>query len=213
MTTIQQLAAATSAQFTRGQRNDNAGRPVWIRKHSAGDWIRSMCMDAHDGLPNDWTYAFIVASLDAIAEFSSADEDCDERHEAVDGIVSICTHELHSWAADGHSHYVDRAQQELGTPADASMDQRLMTGQFLHIDEVFQVVYDALSERLRIEEHEPEAARIAERFDRIQAELLNLRDSIDEDTFPTAHARACELQEQAEEGSDADTILEWDGLD
>ena len=113
-----------------------------------------MCLDAHgDMMPDDWRYELISAVLDAIKDYGYGNGDAEPndldawRHEIVDGLVDIYTHDLTAWLHSNVTRYAycDDAAEEMGDPDDTI--NRLQCGQFMEIEEIFSALVDFLRER------------------------------------------------------------------
>ena len=100
MQTFIQIVEEAAGCFTVSTRNDGK---KFTHTADAPEWIQRMCSAAHgDMMPDDWRYEHISAVLDAIKDYGSGDaepDDLDEwRHEIVDGLVDIYTHNLTAWS-------------------------------------------------------------------------------------------------------------------
>lgn len=119
-------------------RNDGVGF-IYMKKDA--EWIKEMVYKAHGGeTPNDYTYQFIVDSLDAIR----LHEEQEESSEAIQ--ADIFTSYLTRWLDSANSRvgYVTQALEEF-TYKDGF--ELLSNAQLIERLEVFDIVWDACEER------------------------------------------------------------------
>ncbi len=107
-TRLQQLAAEARRNMIQDTRTSNDAK-FWKVKDGAPDWIGIMCRDCHGTMfPDDWKYAFVVESLDALEDTDDPDE--------IQLEADIYNHELTAWLGS-HGHrpgYCDEAAEEFG---------------------------------------------------------------------------------------------------
>lgn len=102
-------------------------------------------------LPHDWIFETYLdclhAMLDHYDKELSNEENIelleDRRHEIVDGLVSIYTHELTAWLASSNyfAMYVDEVVQEY-----EAKENVLMAAQYKAIDEIYSEVFSFISD-------------------------------------------------------------------
>lgn len=162
--TIQDLAGEASAAFVR-KRRSSSKKAIWCTKdehHKEPSenrcWICRMIWHAHsegEYLPDDWRYEFIV---EALAAFS----DHDDPESAIDNIEpDVYNSELLAWLSSNlnRSGYCDEVMHEY--PGHDLM-ATIGLGQAAEKREVYQLVLEALQERLEELEEAEEAAEEAE---------------------------------------------------
>lgn len=113
--TIQTLAAEASEHFEHAKRDN--GTDYVRTKDGAPEWIKALCMAAHDDcglLPDDWRYTMILDALNALAE--AGDSELDD----VTIEPPIYTHELLAWLASNGERVAicDEAAVEYGRSED-----------------------------------------------------------------------------------------------
>jgi len=138
--TIQTLAKEAAGYFTRRNRIDGQG--FWCTADDTPEWVVALCHKAHgDFLPDDWRYAFIYESLNAVADSEApGDVRLDQ---------DVYNHDLLSWVS---SHlwrpgYCDAATDDYGTIPENLM-QHIAWGQEQEKNEVLASVLASLEARL-----------------------------------------------------------------
>jgi len=128
---------------------ENATRPngdsFTRAKDGAPDWIRELCMAAHEpssSMPCDDIYGWLPGLLEAIADGAE-----DDMAETVDSLVDVYSNDLAAWLGRGNAGYCDEATETGLVSADASMDARMMAGQYMAIDEVASALVHYLREK------------------------------------------------------------------
>lgn len=149
MTSLQTLAAEVLAMFHQSTRTD--GSKFWTYDHSDDrQWVQDICLEAHgDMSPDDWRYAFIVESLDALSE----NDDPEDINLEADIYVS----ELAKWLGS-HGHrpgYCDEAMEEEGLSFTTTVDL-MQAGQLRETREVFDSIRSSLEARAEATEDDSE---------------------------------------------------------
>lgn len=124
------------------------GSEYVARKDNAPEWVQDLCYAAHgDMMPDDWRFRCIYSALGSIAD-DGYDEDGDNAHLFADSHVDIYTTTLTVWLGSHGSRpgYVDEAAEDFGQ-ADG-ITQAIQRGQYAEAIEVYNLVADALRERL-----------------------------------------------------------------
>jgi len=129
----------------------------WITKSdfSEESTLHQMIYGVHVGFPNDWTFDFIVESLDLIVE-----SDCDEFSQLQDLNYEIepdvYYESLFDWIAnsDDSQQFIEESVNELGLPEPFNFFQLLQQAQQYEKQQVFSQVLDHL--RNLAEQHDDE---------------------------------------------------------
>lgn len=143
MTEIQDKATEVLRYFTTTQRD---GETINIKTDDAPGNVEDMVYTAHgDMLPDDYRYAFIVESLNALEENEDTDEAQQQACEP-----DTYYHKLNSWFTSriGRANYVDEAVSEFGLGSDVDTHTRIGWGQYLEKSEVFYTVLTWLEEEI-----------------------------------------------------------------
>lgn len=115
-------------------------KDIVVLKDDAPEELRESVHAAHgDKMPNDWVYATyhgILASMDGY-EMTKADDMEESRHEIVDSLVDLYTHQLTWWLHDypDGMQYLEEAAD--GFVRDDCAWQLLARAQYLAIDEIY----------------------------------------------------------------------------
>jgi hypothetical protein len=149
--TIEVVASEAYGWFTTTQRNDET---ITVLKDDHPEWVRDIVYAGHgkNFLPDDWRYEAICSALEAIGE---GDEDGTEW---ADQNVDVYTNARFAWLSSNlqRQGYVDEATEEFGQ-AENGVADAIGMGQYLESREVFNLVLDAVRERvdeLELEEGE-----------------------------------------------------------
>ena len=120
----------------------------WLLRGDSPQWVKDLVYAAHKSggiLPDDYRYKFTVLALEYIAEqpdagLEPAELTCEIEPDAYNSslIKWLGSHAI-------RAGYVDEAVQEFGWPDEGIMTAIRM-GQRLEIEEVFDLVADALAE-------------------------------------------------------------------
>ena len=132
--TTQTAAAEALAHFTQDTRKD--GERFYLLTDDAPEWVRDLVHDAHgDFMPDDFRYAMVRDSLDAIG---AGDEDGDELDDPV------YTADLLAWVSSNLQRvgYVDDAASEYGHGD--GLVSMLTSGYAMEQREVFDSVRESL---------------------------------------------------------------------
>jgi len=149
---IQDLAAQVRDQFESRTRDN--GDVFWCRKteYRDQDWIMNLVHKAHnDMLPDDHKYEFVIDALDLIQELSDPDEPEIE--------PDIYNHDLIKWLGSHLSRigYCDQYMEDYGADTHAGIVRLLQGGQQSEKMEVYNIVLQALRDRLEeLEDEEGE---------------------------------------------------------
>jgi len=124
----------------------NNGSKIWVLKDSASKKLEKSIYDAHEGsYPNDYIYSTYLCILENLLNYdiNSVDDIDDIRHELIDSMVCLYTHDLTEWLHSDISnvYYLDIAINEYGCKSGFEL---LATAQYISIDEVFEYVFDLL---------------------------------------------------------------------
>ena len=119
---------------------------IWVLKDSASKKLKQSIYDAHEGsYPNDYIYSTYLCILENLLNYdiNSVDDIDDIRHELVDSMVCLYTHDLTEWLHSNTSnvYYLDIAINEYGCKSGFEL---LATAQYISIDEVFEYVLELL---------------------------------------------------------------------
>lgn len=119
---------------------------IWVLKESASKKLKQSIYDAHEGsYPNDYIYSTYLCILENLLNYdiNSIDDIDDIRHELIDSMVSIYTHDLTEWLHSDISnvYYLDIAITECLCKNGFEL---LATAQYISIDEVFEYVLELL---------------------------------------------------------------------
>lgn len=141
--TLQTIANEARSHFYQIKRGEQS---IWTRKDDAPQWVQDMVFAAHeagDMWPDDWRYAFIVESLDALADH----DDADSARDSIE--ADIYTSDLTSWlnSRADRTSYVDDAREEFGE-SDNGIVGMLQMGQLAERWEVFDSIVSFLADRL-----------------------------------------------------------------
>ncbi len=146
---IDELAAYARKFFEQRTRPD--GARFWTMKNRRPTWVKDMVFEAHaDMTPDDYKYAYVLETLDALEEERNPEEPELE--------PDIYTHDLNRWFASNleRAGYVDEAVGDFGH-SDQGITGDIGFGQLREKEEVWGVVVQELRNRLEaIEMDEPE---------------------------------------------------------
>lgn len=153
--TIYNLANTARAHFEqkeRGQGDDK--ETIWVKTADAPHWVESLVYTVHQetigGLPDDYTYEYIVEALEAITEHAHWNDD---EYEVRESVMDSNPFEGSSYYADvtdwlesnwGRVEYANDALKNYG--ADLGVMGAAQVGQQLEKEAVFQAVVDFLAE-------------------------------------------------------------------
>jgi len=144
--TLESVAREAYDSMERATRDDGS---QYVRvKDDAPEWVRTMVYEAHsDILPDDWRYATIRDSIEAIMDDGTDDPGGMTRSQFADD-ADVYNSDLLAWVGSHASRpgYVDEARGEFGEPRD--FYHGIQMGQYLERDEVYGLVLDSLSSRL-----------------------------------------------------------------
>lgn len=135
---------ALRALFETRKRDDSS---IFVAlEDEAPEWAGDFVREAHgtDMLPDDWRYNCITDALETLAD--SPDSDPDElEHEFADN-VDVYSSDLLEWVGSHleRQGYVDEARHEGLVAEDATLDQRIMAGQYQERAEIFRQVVAAV---------------------------------------------------------------------
>lgn len=130
---LRDLAGAFVAGPTQRENEET----ITTLRDGSPEWMRDAVYAAHDalgyGLPNDWCYAACSEVASSLADHAPVDADAarEASHEVADGAVDVYHSARTKWLADHHANVslVDQACEELGVASDASIYDRIATGQ------------------------------------------------------------------------------------
>ena len=150
--TLSQLKdfAGSFERRERGNATSGNGEYFYCLKDNAPDWMRDACREAHgaDLLPDDFRYGviagaaefFLEQATDVLGVDAPVDAPVDfldeiDQHEFCDGMVDIYTTNLTHWMGSHLSRvgYVNEAQEEGLLRDDATIETRMMAGQYMEI--------------------------------------------------------------------------------
>ena len=140
--TLQALATEARSHFGQKTRTDDS-TVFWCLADQTPDWVRELVHAAHGEMsPDDYRYAYIVESLDLLAECDDPDD--------IQVEPDVYTHELCAWLGSRADRYYhcDEAREELGLADDASIINRIQAGQINEREEVLASVRSSLESRL-----------------------------------------------------------------
>lgn len=113
-------------------------------------WMTEIVKAAHDScriLPDDGIYSDLERVAVALAEHAeygepeSAEDLEDEIGEIADGLVDVYTSDLLAWVSNPRGpEFTDRAQTDGLLADDATLDQRIMAGQYLYFEDLARCV-------------------------------------------------------------------------
>lgn len=135
---IQQLADKYYQSFELKTRK-NGERFYCVKDDCKDDQLTELIRTAHgDMMPDDYKYQYIHDALEAISEQSNDDNDYSPEPD-------IYTRDLLKWVSSNltRTDYCNQAIEELGC---TSFDSILTFGQILERQEVYQSVYQSLTE-------------------------------------------------------------------
>jgi hypothetical protein len=153
------LAREALTFFQRGEREADGIGAILVTENPP-DWVRDLCMAAHehgaaDGpmMPNDWRYEFIGEALDVIEDNPDDDDELHERFDAAFDTSYEMTHQRTAWLSSSNYRpgYVDEAKEEYGGNG-ADMMTSLWLGMRCEAAEVFQSVVSSLREQAEARE-------------------------------------------------------------
>lgn len=142
---IQNKIQTYADSFETKQRGN---KTIIVLKDNAPEELDNSVMQAHgDRFPSDWifdTYHSILENLTGY-DINSIDDVEDYRHEIVDGLVDIYTHELTGWlhSDNRNVYYLEDAVKEYGA---SDGFQILMSAQYIAINEIYNEVVELLNE-------------------------------------------------------------------
>lgn len=144
--TINKLIKKYADQVVQSKRDDGSYYTHLIEDHD--EELQEAIYKTHGDLfPHDWIYETFGAILDHLTGYTiECLEDMEEyRHEIVDGLVDIYTHDLTAWLHSSITfvYYLDEAVKEYG-----QADNILMMAQYMAIDEIFNEVLNLIEEGL-----------------------------------------------------------------
>jgi hypothetical protein len=151
--TLATLAAEALAYFKRGDRETEGIGKILVTDNPP-DWVRDMCMEAHEHgaecgpmMPNDWRYEFIGEALDIIEAKPNDDDDLHERFDEAFNTSYCESYKRTAWLASSgyRPGYVDEAQAEMGGGGD--MMTAIWYGMRAEASEVFHSIADSLRQR------------------------------------------------------------------
>lgn len=146
---ISELAAYAREFFEQKTRDDD--QRFWTLKRRHPTWVEDLVHEAHgDMMPEDYKYAFVLDTLDALEEGRDPEEPELE--------PDIYTHDLNRWLASNltRAGYVDEAVEDYGH-SDQGITGDIGLGQLREKEEVWGIVIQELQKRLEaIEMDEPE---------------------------------------------------------
>lgn len=138
MTTILRLATIAKNYLRR-----DVHRNIVVLADGTPEWVISLCKDAHSGMSaDDWRYELIEDVLNALSEDDSDDQtpyahtlyDCNDRLKWVSSRTD-------------RSGYCDDVMSEKWTPALINIDRLLALAMQTEMQEVFDLVREALAEQ------------------------------------------------------------------
>ena len=140
---MHELAREARGYFEKRQRDNGEG--FWsFNSETTPEWVWDLARDAHgDMLPDDWRYAYIVESLDEIAE-----TDAEEVGDMDPCEPDIYNSDRLTWLASNLERpgYCDQAMQDFGVhPTDTL--EIIGIGQAYERDEVRALVWAFLERR------------------------------------------------------------------
>lgn len=142
---IKELAEHARSFFESSARRDDPEQQYWHMTRRHPTWIRDMLFHIHDDgniLPDDYKYEYTVDALDLLVDGVDPEDPQIES--------DVYTHDLMKWLGS-HSvriAYVDETVEDLGHSADGGIVGDIMQGQAREKEEVFNLVVEALNERL-----------------------------------------------------------------
>ena len=140
------MTLADLAKEALGYFEERDGR--WLLKSDAPQWVNDLVYKVHDNgniLPDDYRHRFIVEALEAIAEQPEAGLEPAELTCEIE--PDVYSSDVITWLGSHaiRAAYVDEAVQEFGWPDEGVMTA-IRWGQRLEIEEVFDLVANALAE-------------------------------------------------------------------
>lgn len=150
LTPLQAKAEEALSYFEHKQRPGDPEKTFWSMKDSRPEWIKDMVYQVHDNgaiLPDDYKFAFVVASLDRIMDYDDPDEASDEIE------ADVYTSDLYDWLSSNlnRAAYVDEAVKDFGGEPGGIVDQ-IMLGQAAEKREVYWTVLNFLLEQMQTKE-------------------------------------------------------------
>lgn len=129
-------------------------KTITVLKSGCNDELRDSIREAHQGLlPHDWVYVTYCAILENLTNYNlNSLDDLDEyRHEIVDGLVDVYTHDLTAWlhSSNTFQSYLDQAVQELD-----AKENILMAAQYIAIDEIYNEVVNFITNTYEAQDSE-----------------------------------------------------------
>ena len=151
VTTLASLASEAYACFETATRPD--GESFQRVRDGSPEWVTDLVRSAHYGVPDmlmfpdDWRYAAIVSSLDAI---TGADDIQEAAHEFADANVDAYNAERLAWLASDRNrpYYVDQAREDGLADEGTDLLEVIGAGQYVESLEVFEQVRSFLQDRL-----------------------------------------------------------------
>lgn len=133
------------ANITRGYFSENA-KGITVLEQDAPQWIHDMVIASHLGLlPNDFSYNFIVASLDAIAEYGDEDTELFTYQDMLE--PDIYYHDLVAWLGSNNER-IGRCEEIMEEMDGLGFVDVIQQAQLREMEEVMGVVYEALQDQL-----------------------------------------------------------------
>lgn len=140
--TIESLAEEAASYLHYISRGEET---IATLKDDRPEWVFDLVHEAHgDFMPDDWRYDAISRALDHIAE--TGDEDA---HEWADNHVDVYTSARYAWLASNlnRAGYCDEAREE-GLAENVDICTLVGIGQYMEAREVYDLVFQALRDRL-----------------------------------------------------------------
>lgn len=148
--TLLQAKAEEALSYFEQTTRSGQEEKIWVMKDGRPEWVREMVYEVHDQgaiLPDDYKFAFIVASLDGIIEADDPEE--------ADFEPDVYTNDLYDWLTShlNRAAYVDEAVKEFGGEPGGIVDQ-IMLGQVAEKREVYDIVLKSLQRQVEEESGE-----------------------------------------------------------
>jgi len=137
--------AEHARSFFESKTRPNSEEIFWSMTRRHPSWVRDMLFHIHDDgdiFPDDYKYEYVVDFLDLLSDGVDPEEPQLE--------PDPYTHDLLKWLGS-HSvriGYVDEAAEDFGHSANGGVVGDIMQGQVREKEEVFNLVVEALKDRL-----------------------------------------------------------------